>query len=95
MPSIYDQSPLTIVEAAFLGLPLFVSERCGNHMELVENGINGYTFNPDDCNQIKSLFDKLLDLPNIELKKMGENSLKIAKENYNENKIFKNLIESI
>lgn len=95
LPSFYDQSPLAIVEAAFLGLPLFVSERCGNHVELVENGINGYTFDPDNYTQIRTLFNKLMELPDVELIKMGKNSLKIALENYDSKTIFKNLIDNI
>ena len=60
LPSFSDQSPLSLVEAACCHLPLLVSNRCGNHYETVEDGKNGYLFDPEDRPSVKKAFEELL-----------------------------------
>ncbi|RXF69121.1 glycosyltransferase [Arcticibacter tournemirensis] len=61
LPSFSDSSPLTLVEALIMKLPVLVSERCGNHYEAVVDNRNGFLFNPIDKNTIKNAFEALLD----------------------------------
>jgi glycosyltransferase involved in cell wall biosynthesis len=60
LPSFSDQSPLTVVEAATMRLPLLISENCGNHYELLENEVNGYILNQYDRDTITEVFDKMI-----------------------------------
>lgn len=46
LPSFSDPSPLVITEALCAGLPLLISDQCGNHYESVRYGHNGRIFNP-------------------------------------------------
>lgn len=43
-----EQWGLVVNEAMAAGLPVLVSERCGCAPELVQEGVNGWTFDPDD-----------------------------------------------
>jgi glycosyltransferase involved in cell wall biosynthesis len=95
LPSIFDQSPLAIVEAASQGMPLFVSERCGNHPELVEEGVNGFIFNPDDSFEINLKIDKFKAFSKFKLNQMGENSKNLIRLNYDHKKVLRNFIDKI
>ncbi|HEY8659593.1 MAG TPA: glycosyltransferase family 4 protein [Hanamia sp.] len=91
LPSFSDPSPLTIIEAIRSGLPLLLSDRCGNHYEAVKQGENGYTFNPFEPYDIKSKFEMLLEQKHS-WKLFSERSLQIADLNFNNEKVLKNLI---
>jgi glycosyltransferase involved in cell wall biosynthesis len=58
-PSTTEQWGLVVNEAMASGLPVLVSERCGCASDLVENGRNGFTFNPYDMSE---LADRMLDI---------------------------------
>lgn len=60
LPSFSDPSPLSLVEACKIGLPLLVSDRCGNHHECVISGENGYLFDPSEAEQVALAFDQIL-----------------------------------
>lgn len=61
LPSLSDQSPLTLVEALAMRLPILVSDRCGNHFEAMENGRNGYLFDPSDPGSVRSAWTQFMD----------------------------------
>jgi len=71
LPSFSDASPLTVMEAMSMRLPLLISERCGNHFETVVNGRNGYIFNPSDPGSVKTAFESLM-LRTNDFTAMGE-----------------------
>lgn len=60
LPSFSDPSPLSMVEALKMHLPILCSTHCGNHFEVVSEGENGYCFNPLDVQDIKDKFEKIL-----------------------------------
>lgn len=92
LSSYSDPSPLTIVEAIFSGLPLLVSERCGNHFEAVNNGENGYTFNPYDSNDIRTKFEKLLSERN-NWGNFSKKSTQIAEKKFHADTCLRNFIK--
>ena len=57
-----EQWGLVVNEAMASGLPVIVSNRCGCAPELVEEGINGFTFDPDDQEQ---LANRLLEVASL------------------------------
>lgn len=61
LSSFYDSSPLTLVEATKMGLPILASNHCGNHFECVEPGKNGETFDPCDPSDIKKTFERFMN----------------------------------
>jgi glycosyltransferase involved in cell wall biosynthesis len=69
-----EQWGLVVNEAMASGLPVLVSERCGCVSELVEDGVNGFTFDPRKTEELaqKMLFiyrDRPL------LQRMGQESI--------------------
>ena len=95
LPSFSDSSPLSIVEASYMKLPLLISDRCGNHFETVENNFNGYLFNPMDTNDIHTKFVELLNTGLSGMEIMGLNSYKKITSNYNNQIILKNFINNV
>lgn len=93
LPSFSDPSPLSIVEAISSGLPVFVSDRCGNHFETVSEGKNGYVFDPSNHAEIKEKFNMLMDRKE-HWKEFSQISLQLAEENFNPEIVIKKFISS-
>lgn len=73
LPSFSDPSPLTLVEALKFHMPILCSSHCGNHYEVVEEGLNGYVFSPFEKNDIKAKYELILSRRS-DWAQMGENS---------------------
>jgi glycosyltransferase involved in cell wall biosynthesis len=54
-----EQWGLVVNEAMASGLPVLVSDRCGCAPDLVHTGINGYTFDPFNVEELAGLMQKL------------------------------------
>ena len=94
LPSFSDPSPLSLIEALSMKLPVLASERCGNHFEAVEEGINGYIFNPLLPESVRIAYIKLLARFD-EWEEMGEQSKKIYEEKFNKEKVISNFIKAL
>jgi glycosyltransferase involved in cell wall biosynthesis len=73
-----EQWGLVVNEAIASGLPVLVSNRCGCASELVQEGVNGFTFDPWDVKLIAQLMFRLSSLEIDALAKMGEASRRIS-----------------
>lgn len=60
-----EQWGLVVNEAMASGLPVLVSNRCGCAMDLVKDGVNGFTFDPHNVEQLASLMFKLSTLNSL------------------------------
>ena len=77
VPSEIDPWGLVINEGMASGLPVIVSRGCGAAKTLVQEGENGWTFDPGEIDKLSNL---LVDISRIEdhiLRKMGEMSQEI------------------
>jgi 1,2-diacylglycerol 3-alpha-glucosyltransferase len=74
--SITEQWGLVVNEAAAAGLPLIVSNRCGCAPELVEEGGNGHTFEPEDTAGLAQAMLQITS-PTNDLARMGRRSREI------------------
>lgn len=74
--SIIEQWGLVVNEAMASGLPVLISDRCGCATDLVQEGANGYTFDPYNTNQLAELMIKVSS-ETIDLTAMGKVSQKI------------------
>lgn len=63
LPSLSDKNPLSAIEAALCGLPVIISNRCGNWPELVRKlEWHGFVFDPCCDSEINSALDWALSI---------------------------------
>ena len=72
-----EQWGLVVNEAMASGLPVLVSNRCGCAPDLVHEGVNGFTFDPCNVEQLARLMVRLAAAAKPRLDEMGANSAKI------------------
>lgn len=75
-----EQWGLVVNEAMASGLPVLVSNRCGCAEDLVEEGINGFTFDPEDVQGMTAVMGRMASLPEEKLRQMGRESERIIAE---------------
>ncbi len=78
-PALQDQWGLAVNEAMAAGLPVLVSERAGCAPELVEQGGNGWLFDPESVGQMADAMLRLHNLSPGERRAFGERSQEIIR----------------
>jgi glycosyltransferase involved in cell wall biosynthesis len=59
LPSLQEQWGLVVNEAMAAGLPVLVSQTSGCAPDLVQEGVNGFTFDPTNPMQLAELMEKI------------------------------------
>jgi glycosyltransferase involved in cell wall biosynthesis len=72
--SIQEQWGLVVNEAMAAGLPVLVSNRCGCFEDLAIEGVNGFSFDPENSQQLTDLMLKMSS-GEINFKQMGQAAL--------------------
>jgi len=72
-----EQWGLVVNEAMASGLPVLVSNRCGCAADLVEDGVNGFTFDPGNVEEMAQRMFQLSTLSPSQLSTMGAASARI------------------
>jgi glycosyltransferase involved in cell wall biosynthesis len=80
VPSVIDQWGLVINEGMASGLPVIVSKGCGAAKTCVQEGENGWTFEPGDDETLTKLMIRASSLSSDALKEMGRKSQSIISE---------------
>ena len=80
LPSLGETWGLVVNEAMASGLPVLVSDKCGCAKTLVDDGVNGFVFNPDDQSAIENVLVKFAKLSLEKRREMGEASSKIISD---------------
>jgi glycosyltransferase involved in cell wall biosynthesis len=73
-----EQWGLVVNEAVAAGLPVLISERCGCVPELVQEGVNGFVFDPTDLNALATCLLKMTTLSAEDRARFGAASREIA-----------------
>jgi glycosyltransferase involved in cell wall biosynthesis len=73
-PSSIEQWGLVVNEAMASGLPVLVSSRCGCAADLVQEGVNGFTFDPLDVEGLAQLMIKISAFQLFRLSAFGDAS---------------------
>ncbi|KAA0993709.1 glycosyltransferase family 4 protein [Dyadobacter aurulentus] len=74
LPSKSEPWGLVVNEAMVCGMPVIVSEKCGCVPDLVENGVNGFTFHAEKQEELEKTMQFFIDNPE-KIKAMGAQSL--------------------
>jgi glycosyltransferase involved in cell wall biosynthesis len=83
LPSLKDPSPLSPIEALAANLPLLVSSRIGNYMDVINEGLNGWGYDPlNEKELVEELVKKISKLTRGELAEMGKRSGDLFKQNF-------------
>jgi 1,2-diacylglycerol 3-alpha-glucosyltransferase len=77
LPSLSDQWGLVVNEAMAAGLPVVVSGRCGCAPDLVEEGANGFVFDPANLTQLTNRLGEIAGMSTERLAAMGQRSREI------------------
>lgn len=94
LPSIFEGFPNVVCEAMSCGKPILCSDVCDN-ASIVEDGKNGFLFNPESVEDIVLKIKKMIKLSSTERKKMGEYSRQLAIQNFSEESFVKKYISII
>jgi len=82
LPSIRDPNPLSVIEALWAGLPLLISDRCGNWPEAIEPGVNGWVVDPTSQAEMRRAFEAAVQMTPQERARAGAASASIAREKF-------------
>jgi 1,2-diacylglycerol 3-alpha-glucosyltransferase len=80
LPSTTEQWGLVVNEAMASGLPVLVSNRCGCAPDLVQGGINGFTHDPYNVEQLTELMIRMAAMHPTARSAMGDASRRIISE---------------
>lgn len=94
LPSFYEGTPNVICEAMACGLPIACSDVCDNS-RYVENGINGFLFDPHNKDSIVHAIERLLLLDATKRKLFGEKSRQRAESLLSSDKFLHSYIKLI
>jgi glycosyltransferase involved in cell wall biosynthesis len=78
LPSVSDQWGLVVNEAMAAGLPVLVSDHCGCAPDLVSEGENGFTFDPENIEAIAARMAQMAGLDQARQRAMGRRSREIV-----------------
>lgn len=95
LPSLGDPYPLAVIEAAFAGLPLLLSNRVGSHPETLIPGVNGLLFDPLKSVSIKDALDRFTKIGHEKRKEMGIKSLELAEAHFSSDLVVPQFVEDI
>ena len=93
LPSLSEPWGLVVNEAMLCRLPVIVSTKCGCQPDLVKEGVNGYSFRPNDDVRLTNLMQGFVN-GNYNTKTMGESSFTIVKE-HSPSIIARNIVAGI
>jgi hypothetical protein len=77
LPTLQDNWPLVVPEAMSMGLPVLVSKRAGCVPDLIREGENGYSFDPEDYETLASHLEEYARNPDL-IRRHGERSLELV-----------------
>ena len=95
LPSIRDANPLSVIEGLWAGLPILMSNRCGNWPEVVRPGTNGWVVDPAEPASLLAATTELVRASPERLREMGRASLRVAEENFSSDVAVRKFIDAL
>lgn len=94
LPSLFEGYPNVIAEAMSCGLPVICSNRYENPY-IIEDGINGFLFNPDSVEDIMSAIRNIASLSPEERQNMGKRNRQLCLERNTERTFLQSYVKLI
>lgn len=94
LPSLFEGYPNVVVEAMSCGLPILCSDVFENPF-IVQNGKNGFMFDPNDVKDIVCAIKKMVSLSSEERQEMGKLNRQLCLERNTEEIFLKSYVELI
>lgn len=92
LPSYNEGLPISILEAASYGMPI-IATNVGDISSVVENGVNGYLFDPGDIPTLSKSIINLCDKTTFE--EMSKNSKRIIQEKFSIDVFYEKIKQEI
>jgi glycosyltransferase involved in cell wall biosynthesis len=77
LPTLQDNWPLVVPEAMSMGLPVLVSKHTGSVPDLIREGENGYSFDPEDHERLAYHLEQYVKNPDL-IRKHGQRSIELV-----------------
>ncbi|MDR1356739.1 MAG: glycosyltransferase [Tannerellaceae bacterium] len=87
----YENNPMSVIEAMTLGTPV-IGSRIGGIPELIEDGLNGYLFEPGSPRDLRLTLDKALSMPADKYDTLRREAQTFARANFGEEAYYRKLI---
>lgn len=94
LPSLYEGFPNVLCEAMCCGLPV-VCSRVSDVPQIMEEGVNGFIFDPLDVNDMAEKLEKMITLSEEERRKMAIRSREIAVGKFSSDVFIRKYLELI
>lgn len=88
----YENASISILESFAFGKPV-VGSRIGGIPEMVEEGLNGYLFEPGNVDDLKDKLELMLSKPNKDIEQMGKAARDKVEREYNAELHYERLME--
>lgn len=92
LPSLFEGYPNVVAEAMSCGLPVICSNVYENPY-IVEEGVNGFLFNPEKAEDIANTVRQIISLSPEERKQMGKRNRQLCLERNTEEAFLKSYVE--
>lgn len=80
LPTRVDPWGLVVNEAMANALPVITTTRCIAGLEMVEDGVNGYLYEPEEVDQLKDILSECIKMDMTRLTEMADVALQTAKK---------------
>lgn len=94
LPSLYEGYPNVVCEAMSCGKPILCSRVCDNS-KIVEDGINGFLFDPTDENDMYRVISVFCTYSRKQIEEMGKKSREIAEKKFSMDSFVSNYMKII
>lgn len=95
LPTKRDPNPLSVIEAAFAGKALFISERAGNSRELVIDGRTGYLHDPTQPAALRAMLNLLVATGPDGLSRLGAEAALLARSRFTRDAVAERFVDAL
>lgn len=87
----YENAPISVLEAFGFGKPVIAS-RIGGIPEMIDDGVNGYLFEPGNTIDLRNKLEELLDMPDGRIRDMGKAARRKVEKEYSAEMHYERLL---